>query len=53
MAAGVLAGLVPLAANVVAFLLAFQVSYWGHRLKTFEAMYRTVRRCRAFLPSPA
>ena len=31
------AGLPPLAANVVAFLLAFQVSYWGHRLKTFEA----------------
>ncbi|WP_293762269.1 GtrA family protein [uncultured Aquitalea sp.] len=31
------AGLPPLAANVAAFLLAFQISYWGHRRKTFEA----------------
>lgn len=32
-------GLQPLVANVVAYLLAFQVSYWGHRRKTFEANY--------------
>lgn len=30
-------GLQPLVANVIAYLLAFQVSYWGHRRKTFEA----------------
>ncbi|MDX1802484.1 MAG: GtrA family protein [Alcanivorax sp.] len=30
-------GMVPLLANVVAFLVAFQVSYWGHRHWTFEA----------------
>lgn len=30
-------GLHPLVANVLAYLLAFQVSYWGHRLKTFNA----------------
>lgn len=30
-------GLQPLVANVLAYLLAFQVSYWGHRCKTFEA----------------
>ncbi|MGH8353469.1 MAG: GtrA family protein [Pseudomonas sp.] len=30
-------GVPPLVANVLAFLLAFQVSYWGHRLKTFDA----------------
>ncbi|RJG13333.1 GtrA family protein [Pseudomonas cavernicola] len=30
-------GLAPLFANVLAYLVAFQVSYWGHRLKTFEA----------------
>lgn len=30
-------GMRPLVANVVAYLLAFQVSYWGHRVKTFEA----------------
>lgn len=30
-------GLQPLLANVVAYLLAFQVSYWGHRQKTFAA----------------
>ncbi|WP_159879028.1 GtrA family protein [Aquitalea denitrificans] len=32
-------GLPPLLANVVAFLLAFQVSYWGHRHKTFDAAH--------------
>lgn len=31
----------PLAANVVAFSVAFQVSYWGHRHWTFNA--RTLR----------
>lgn len=30
-------GLAPLVANVIAFLLAFQVSYWGHRRLTFRA----------------
>ncbi|SMF14344.1 GtrA family protein [Pseudogulbenkiania subflava] len=30
-------GLPPLAANVAAFLLAFQISYWGHRRLTFQA----------------
>lgn len=30
-------GLPPLAANVFAFLVAFQVSYWGHRQWTFTA----------------
>lgn len=30
-------GLVPLLANVVAFAVAFQVSYWGHRHWTFGA----------------
>lgn len=30
-------GLIPLLANIVAFLVAFQVSYWGHRSKTFRA----------------
>lgn len=30
-------GLPPLLANIVAFLLAFQISYWGHRHKTFQA----------------
>jgi putative flippase GtrA len=30
-------GLQPLQANVLAYLLAFQVSYWGHRQKTFAA----------------
>lgn len=33
------AGLPPLAANVAAFLLAFQVSYWGHRCLTFQAQH--------------
>jgi putative flippase GtrA len=30
-------GLAPLIANIVGFLLAFQVSYWGHRRLTFQA----------------
>lgn len=29
----------PLSANVVGFLIAFQMSYWGHRLWTFKASY--------------
>lgn len=32
-------GLPPLLANILAFLLAFQVSYWGHRHKTFDAAH--------------
>lgn len=28
--------LLPLAANVVGFLISFQVSYWGHRTWTFN-----------------
>jgi len=31
------AGLPPLLANVAGFLVAFQVSYWGHRGLTFQA----------------
>jgi putative flippase GtrA len=31
------AGLAPLIANILGFLLAFQVSYWGHRRLTFQA----------------
>jgi putative flippase GtrA len=27
----------PLVANIIGFLLAFQVSYWGHRRLTFQA----------------
>lgn len=30
-------GLAPLLANLLGFLLAFQVSYWGHRVQTFRA----------------
>ncbi|NOZ70498.1 MAG: GtrA family protein, partial [Chloroflexi bacterium] len=30
-------GIVPLLANIVGFLTAFQVSYWGHRRWTFNA----------------
>ncbi len=30
-------GLPPLLANVAGFLIAFQVSYWGHRGLTFQA----------------
>lgn len=37
-------GLHPLVANVFAYLLAFQVSYWGHRLKTFDAGHLAHRR---------
>ncbi len=29
----------PLMANVIAFLIAFQVSYWGHRYWTFQATH--------------
>lgn len=29
----------PLLANILAFLLAFQVSYWGHSQWTFEASH--------------
>lgn len=36
-------GLAPLLANVLAYLLAFQVSYWGHRLKTFDAAHLSHR----------
>lgn len=32
-------GMQPLVANVIAWLLAFQLSYWGHRLKTFKAAH--------------
>ena len=31
------AGLAPLAANLIGFLVAFQVSYHGHRHQTFQA----------------
>ena len=30
-------GMAPLLANIVGFLFAFQVSYWGHRRLTFRA----------------
>lgn len=30
-------GALPLAANAIAFAIAFQVSYWGHRRWTFDA----------------
>ena len=33
------AGMTPLAANVLGFLLAFGVSYWGHRHLTFRAVH--------------
>lgn len=33
------AGMTPLAANVLGFLLAFGVSYWGHRHLTFRAAH--------------
>lgn len=32
-----LSGLNPLIANVIGFLVAFQMSYWGHRKWTFQA----------------
>ncbi|MBA4503642.1 GtrA family protein [Marinobacterium marinum] len=39
-----LAGLHPLLANVVAFLVAFNVSYFGHRHLTFAAGARSHRQ---------
>lgn len=33
------AGLSPLIANVIGFLIAFQVSYHGHRRQTFQARH--------------
>lgn len=39
-----LAGVAPLVANVVAFLVAFNVSYFGHRELTFAAQHRPHRR---------
>lgn len=39
-----LAGLHPLLANVVAFLVAFNVSYFGHRHLTFKASERSHRQ---------
>lgn len=39
-----LAGLHPLLANVVAFLVAFNVSYFGHRHLTFQAGERSHRQ---------
>ena len=32
-------GIAPLLANVLGFLIAFQLSYWGHRLQTFRAAH--------------
>lgn len=32
-------GVPPLIANVIAFLIAFQVSYWGHRNWTFNVRH--------------
>lgn len=32
-------GVPPLIANVMAFLVAFQVSYWGHRTWTFDVRH--------------
>jgi putative flippase GtrA len=34
----------PLLANVLAYLLAFQVSYWGHKHKTFGAAHVSHRQ---------
>lgn len=39
-----LTGLHPLLANVVAFLVAFNVSYFGHRHLTFRASERSHRQ---------
>ncbi len=39
-----LAGLHPLLANVIAFLVAFNVSYFGHRHLTFKASERSHRQ---------
>lgn len=38
------AGLPPLGANVIAFLVAFNVSYFGHRHLTFNASERSHRQ---------
>lgn len=38
------AGLPPLLANVIAFLVAFNVSYFGHRHLTFNASERSHRQ---------
>jgi putative flippase GtrA len=32
-------GIAPLIANVIAFVVSFQVSYWGHRRWTFDAAH--------------
>lgn len=32
-------GISPLIANVIAFVVSFQVSYWGHRRWTFDASH--------------
>lgn len=39
-----LAGLAPLVANLFAFLIAFNVSYFGHRHLTFRAASRAHRQ---------
>ncbi|WP_432697232.1 GtrA family protein [Marinobacterium sp. YM272] len=39
-----LASLHPLIANVIAFLVAFNVSYFGHRHLTFRAHHRSHRQ---------
>jgi len=39
-----LTGLDPLVANVIAFLIAFNVSYFGHRHLTFRASERSHRQ---------
>lgn len=39
-------GLAPLIANIIAFILAFQVSYAGHRYFTFRNQETTVSRSR-------
>lgn len=36
-------GIPPLISNIVGFLIAFQVSYWGHRLFTFKGTRSTHR----------
>jgi putative flippase GtrA len=38
-------GIAPLVANVIAFLIAFQISYFGHRRWTFDA--RHIPHCTA------
>jgi len=41
----------PLAANVIAFMMGFQVSYWGHRHWTFSGtkVYHRVAMMRLFV----